>query len=127
VTSLHVPFDPVSVSAVRSALVDELASLEGVTAERVDAAALVLSELLSNSIRHAEPLDGRGVLVRWRLVDEGLRISVSDGGGVTQPRRSDALGLATQGRGLAIVTALARRWWRDLEGSRSTVHAVLDL
>jgi len=44
-------------------------------------AALVVSELLSNAIRHAAPLPGSTVRVAWTLHEDSLHVAVSDAGG----------------------------------------------
>ena len=125
VTSQRVSFDPAAVGPTRAALVSELDGLDNVTPECRDNAALVLSELLGNAIRHAAPLDDGRVLVTWDVVDRAVRISVSGGRGPTEPRVRNAPLLATDGRGLAIVDTLAERWWRDVDGPVTTVHALL--
>jgi hypothetical protein len=47
--------------------------------------------------------------------------------GATQPQVVDASVVALSGRGLTIVEALSERWWRDVQGPVSTVHAMLPL
>lgn len=124
-TSLRLPCVPTSVGRARAALLSEL-ELDGTVPPQMrDNAALVLSELLANAVRHAEPLKDGQVLVSWRLVQRTLSLSVSDGGGDTEPKVIDASLLATGGRGLAIVEQLALRWWREMHGSTFTVHADL--
>lgn len=78
----------------------------------VDDAVLVLSELLSNSSRHARPLrDDASVRASWsRDPEGGLTISVTDGGGPTRPLPATPSVSARGGRGLAIIGALARDW-----------------
>lgn len=83
----------------------------------VDDAVLVLSELLSNSCRHARPLrDDASVRASWSQDAEGgLTISVTDGGGPTRPLPATPSITAHGGRGLAIIGALARDWGVDAE------------
>lgn len=87
----------------------------------VDDAVLVLSELLSNSCRHARPLrDDASVRASWsRDTDGGLTISVTDGGGPTRPLPATPSVSARGGRGLAIISALAREWGVEEETSTS--------
>jgi serine/threonine-protein kinase RsbW len=120
-----VPHEPGSVGRARAALVSELNGSPTVTSECRDNAALVLSELLGNAIRHAQPLDDGGVLVSWQVTERAVRISVSGGRGPTEPRVVNAPVNARSGRGLLIVQALVERWWRDVDGRVATVHAVL--
>jgi anti-sigma regulatory factor (Ser/Thr protein kinase) len=124
-TSLRVPFDPASVSGVRSTLTADLAAQGGVTPEQQDAAALIVSELLTNSIQHAQPLGEEDLQVTWEVEDEGLRISVTDGGGTGLPTQKTASSVALGGRGLQIVDALAQHWWVETNDAMATVHALV--
>ena len=95
---------------------------------RLDDARLVVSELVANSLRYAEPLDDHTITVGWSLRTDVLRVSVTDGGSMTSvpnPRRPEDL--ATGGRGLKIVQALAERWGVDRKGGGTTVWAELSL
>lgn len=88
-------------------------------------AALVLSELLSNAIRHAQPLPGSTIRVTWALADGSVQVSVSDGGGPTRPHAEHLSPSSLGGRGLAIVQHLSSNWGiRPCEGG-VTVWAVL--
>ena len=62
----------------------------GIYESAVGDAALVISELLSNAIRHAAPLPGSTVRVAWTLNDDALRVAVSDAGGGPMPRVTQA-------------------------------------
>lgn len=86
---------------------------------------LVLSELVGNSVRHANPLPGDAVEVGWAHGDEGLDIAVRDGGAAQLPEVRDADPLGVSGRGLTVVEALAARWWVDRTDQRTTTHALL--
>jgi hypothetical protein len=76
-------------------------------------AGLVLSELISNALRHATPLPDATVRVAWRLVGDCLEIAVSDGGGPTVPAVNEPGSSAIGGRGLGIVDRLSLRWGVD--------------
>lgn len=95
----------------------------------VDDAVLILSELLSNAYRHARPLGaGDSVRAAWgRTADGGVSVSVTDGGGPTRPRLSNPSVTARGGRGLSIITSLARDWGVRDGGSSGgvTVWAVV--
>ena len=82
----------------------------GVCAAAVTDAALVVSELLSNALRHAQPLPGAGIRVAWDLDTDSVRVAVSDGGGSTRPELGEPTPTTTGGRGLWIVARLSRRW-----------------
>jgi anti-sigma regulatory factor (Ser/Thr protein kinase) len=103
------PYAPSSVAAARWQLSTDLREA-GMMAAAIGDAALVLSELLSNAIRHATPLPGRTVRVAWTLSDGSLRVSVSDGGGTTRPCAEHPRPTSLGGRGLAIVDCLCSTW-----------------
>jgi anti-sigma regulatory factor (Ser/Thr protein kinase) len=88
-------------------------------------AALVVSELLSNAIRHAAPLPGSQVRVAWTLSDGTLRVAVSDAGAGPLPRLTRPTLSAPGGRGLGIVESLSSRWGVRRDDSETTVWAVL--
>jgi anti-sigma regulatory factor (Ser/Thr protein kinase) len=118
------PCVPASVSEARRRLTDEL-SAAGVLGPAVVDAALVISELLSNSIQHAWPLPGEKLQVAW-LVDQGsVEVAVRDGGGPTQPRQHDPAGSEPGGRGLGIVDRLSDDWGIRRDETGQTVWAVL--
>ena len=88
-------------------------------------AALIVSELLSNAIRHAAPLPGSQIRVTWTLDDDALRVAVSDAGNGPLPRVTQANPAAPGGRGLGIVESLSDRWGVQRDGGETTVWAVL--
>lgn len=90
-------------------------------------AQLVVSELVGNACRHASPLANGTIVVRWELDDEGVIVSVTDGGGSDRPHTVDADPESQGGRGLAIVDTLSSRWWFERQPHRSTVHALLPI
>jgi two-component sensor histidine kinase len=92
----------------------------------IDDAALVITELLTNAIRHASPLSGRWLQVTWALLNESVEIAVSDGGSTTLPRVSRPALSALGGRGLEIVQKLSMQWGVRSSGPGTTVWAVLD-
>ena len=88
-------------------------------------AGLVLSELVSNALRHATPLPGGTVKVSWDLSAEAVLIVVSDGGGESFPRVNEPASSALGGRGLSIVARLAQRWGVLREDAETSVWAEL--
>jgi anti-sigma regulatory factor (Ser/Thr protein kinase) len=88
-----------------------VADLRGRVSEAVlGCALLVVSELVTNSVRHAGAAVGGSVAVRVQLTDTMVRVEVADPGrgGVIAPRTADLDGGG--GFGLAMVAALSERW-----------------
>lgn len=113
-----------AVPAARRALVRSLAAAR-TRSGVVDDVAVIASELLGNAVRHAAPLAGGGVLLRWRAGCDVVELEVVDGGG-GDPTARDAEATATCGRGLRIVESLARGWGtRTHRRGQRTVWAVV--
>ena len=124
--SMRVPFTASSVSAVRRDLRSWMKD-RGSPNERIDDARVVVSELVANSVRHAQPLSDGTLVVAWAMTGDGLKISVTDGGAATTPHTIDAPASATSGRGMSIVETLVSDWWTENTPSRTTVHTLLAL
>jgi anti-sigma regulatory factor (Ser/Thr protein kinase) len=86
-------------------------------------AVAVAAELVGNSVRHASPLPGGVVRVAWRLLSGGIEIRVTDGGAPTSPVERQVGSESPDGRGLAIVSALADGWGVDRDGLGQCVWA----
>jgi anti-sigma regulatory factor (Ser/Thr protein kinase) len=76
--------------------------------ETAETAVLLLSELMTNALRHARTAPGREIGVRIALYDRRLRVEVADAGG-GRPQLRTAGAEDESGRGLALVRALADR------------------
>lgn len=124
--TMRVPFAASSVSVARQQLKSWLSDL-GTSRDAIDDARVIISELVANSIRHAQPLPDGNLLITWGIEPRGLQVSVTDGGSPTRPRKVDAPSSALAGRGMAIVETLALDWWAEQTRSRATVHAVLSM
>jgi anti-sigma regulatory factor (Ser/Thr protein kinase) len=144
-TIMALPHGPTGVADARRQLRTDLRA-QGVAEPVVDDAVLILSELLSNSCRHARPLgdaersagndgqtagaqapagrfatngsDTNGIRAAWAVGPDGmLALEVTDGGGPTRPRPASPSLTARGGRGLGIVDNLAQHWGvRDAPG-----------
>lgn len=92
-------------------------------------AVAVVAELVGNAIRHAAALPGDVIRVAWRIrIADGrqrLEVRVTDGGAGEAPRPRDVGLDSIDGRGLAIVAALAERWGVDRDGLGQSVWAQL--
>ncbi len=121
-SALLLPFTASSVGVARRHLVSDLIKA-GVCATSATDAALVISELLSNALQHAQPLPGAGIRVAWDLDTDSVRVAVSDGGGSTRPELGEPTPTTTGGRGLWIVARLSRRWGTLSDEEGTTVWA----
>lgn len=112
------PHDARSVGVVRSEVSREL-SAAGATPEAVDDAALVVSELVGNAVRHGRALPGGLLHACWDVAPGSVRVEVEDAG--DGPSRAPAApdDSAEGGRGLRLVQQLATRWGsaRTLRGT----------
>lgn len=117
------PYTASSVGVARRRLMADLADA-GVFETTACDAGLVLSELISNALRHATPLPDATVRVAWRVDGDCLEIAVSDGGGPTVPAVNEPGSSAIGGRGLGIVDRLSLRWGVDIakDGEVDTGH-----
>ena len=104
---LVVPSAPGSVALVRQYAVAACAALGW--ADSADTVGLLVSEVATNAVLHAY-----GPEIRVRVLDRGpwLRVEVVDGSQAL-PVPRDAPDGAENGRGLALVEALAVRWGVD--------------
>lgn len=98
----------------------------GAIPEIVDDACLLVSELVTNSVRHGATTDGT-VSVHVRRTAEAVRLEVCDDGpgfepGPAKAPRADAEG----GWGLFLVERLSDRWGVE-RGEHSCVWAEMDL
>jgi len=88
-----------------------VARLRGrVPASVLETAQLLVSELVTNSVRHSGASAGESVVVRVQLTDSMVRLEVSDPGcdGVIAPRAPDLEGGG--GFGLNVVRTCSERW-----------------
>ena len=122
--TVTLPYTPASVGVARRLLMAELLGA-GIREPAAHDAALVMSELLSNALRHARPLPDGQVRVGWGIDADMLEVTVSDGGAVTRPRASRPSLSSLGGRGLSIVTHLTWRWGVRTEDGGTTVWALL--
>lgn len=122
---LAVPFSGHAAGAARTALRSGLRGA-GVAQPVIDDAQVVVSELVTNAVRHASPRPDGQVGVEWAVASDRLWLRVIDGGlqGTTGPGR---LHHGFGGRGLSIVAALSDAWDFEPRPDGTTVTAVLVL
>jgi serine/threonine-protein kinase RsbW len=89
--------------------------------------ALLVSELVTNSVRHARVSPQAPIGVQVNNGSASVRLAVHDGGpGFTPTRtRSANAPLVADGRGLAIVAALSQTWGIDTNADGCTVWCQL--
>lgn len=119
--TLELPFRASSVRPARAAFDAALRRCRVPFARRADAV-VVLSELITNSLRHARPLAGNRLGVRWRVTSDAIELAVGDAGSTSHPTVRPGQRSGQSGRGLAIVRALAMDW--GVEGGRSDRQVV---
>ena len=87
-----------------------------------DVAALLVSEVFGNSVRHSgSGADGETVTVAVISGDGIVRVEVTDRAGLGTPELRPAGRDAEGGRGLQLVAALAARWGSRRRGGRMVV------
>ncbi len=79
----------------------------------LDTAQLLTSEAVTNAVKHA----GTTATLLIQLIDDAVRISVTDGGFGQVALRQTSPRRAGGGRGLFIIDQMAARW-----GTRQTAH-----
>ncbi|GAA2811674.1 hypothetical protein GCM10010441_40470 [Kitasatospora paracochleata] len=91
-----------------------------------DVGELLLTELVTNAVRHAREPHGSGILNRFALAFGLLHIEVHDGSS-TMPLRRPATGEAEAGRGLLLVERLSEAWGCSLraDGPGKTVWCLV--
>jgi anti-sigma regulatory factor (Ser/Thr protein kinase) len=122
--TVRVPWASSAVPGIRRTIVADLV-VRGVSAEIIDEAEIVVSELVANAIRHARALPDGTVRVHWKVKNDQVEVEVSDGGGPTQPRPAPRSAWTAAGRGLRIVRSLAHEWGVQEDRGGRTVWAAL--
>lgn len=117
--------DPRSVGEAREQLSGVLCG-RGIDRQHVQDALLVTSELVANAIRHGSRQGDRFEL-EFQLVDHRLSLCVRDAGHARAAPQVRAVDTErSTGRGLAIVSRLARWSEHEVDGRRE-VRAEMDL
>lgn len=122
--TIRAPWKSSSVARVRAAVVADVEA-RGVVDETVDEVAVVVSELVSNALRHARPLHDNTVRIHWTERNGVVEVEVTDGGGHTTPKPRPQAVFAVSGRGLRIVRSFAHEWGVSEKKDGVTVWASL--
>ncbi len=120
--TMTVPHAAASAALARHRVVSDLSS-HHVEPTALDDVALVVSELVSNAVRHARAVPGAGVSIGWECADDAVQLRVTDGGSPKSPHPRNAAPSDTTGRGLAVVRTLADAWGVERGDEGTTVWA----
>jgi anti-sigma regulatory factor (Ser/Thr protein kinase) len=89
---------------------------EQVSAQTLDDLRLLVSELVTNSVRHAGLIGSQTIELKVKLSPETVRVEVNDQGGGFQPTPRTAQSDDQSGWGLYLVSRLADRWGVTSDG-----------
>ncbi|MGH8327858.1 MAG: ATP-binding protein [Steroidobacteraceae bacterium] len=99
---------------------NETLGAQGVTAEMISAAELVVDELALNAVQHAGTFFSVGV----ERAGDMVRVSVRDDSNVF-PTVREHVALSIKGRGLSIVASTAEQWGAESLGRGKEMWALL--
>jgi anti-sigma regulatory factor (Ser/Thr protein kinase) len=109
----ELPVSPEAAAVARHALDGLDDDLNG----RMRDVRLLVSELVTNAVRHANLADGDVIVLVIDLAAEGLRVEVHDPGGGFVPSAPSPDPARPSGWGLYLVAELADRWGVDSDES----------
>lgn len=113
-----------SVPKIRHAIVDDLSD-GTIEDDIISECEMVVSELVTNAIRHAKPLADGSIRVHWKVRAPRVEVEVTDGGSDDVPVPKPKAEWVNAGRGLRIVRSLAHEWGVTDERNGRTVWASL--
>jgi two-component sensor histidine kinase len=120
-----VPHHPTGAGVARRRLSSELTG--AIRPELLADAVAIIAELVGNAIMHASPLPGDVIRIAWRVryapEAQVVTITVTDGGASVRPTVRHLDRESVDGRGLAIVEALADVWGFERDGLGQSVWA----
>ena len=102
------PCSPAAPRAARAAVTEWLSGLVG--AHALDDIRIIVTELVSNSVRHAQLGPGDLVTVRVQLAEHRLRIEVANPGTAGEITSNGGSPHATGGMGLQLIERLCTTW-----------------
>lgn len=114
---ISVPADPTGPADARRAL-DHLR--DAVDPDTFGTVELLVSELVTNSVRHGEPRLGGCVQLKVEVRPDMVRVEVTDPGSGFEPPTHPGPGTSAGGFGLYMVDQAAERWGVDrlVDGTR---------
>jgi|KBSSwiStaDraftv2_1062776.scaffolds.fasta_scaffold2039253_2 anti-sigma regulatory factor (Ser/Thr protein kinase) len=90
---------------------------DDVSAQTLDDLRLLVSELVTNSVRHAGLEQSQAIELKVTLLPETVRVEVNDPGSGFQPTPRTAQSDDQSGWGLYLVSRLADRWGVTSDGA----------
>ena len=111
--SVSLPAEPRALREARRAL-DPLE--ERVGAPMLEDMRLLVTELVTNSVRHADAASGEPVQVEVSVAGDHVFVSVEDGGSGFKPKPRSAHSPRDSGWGLHLVERLSSRWGVSNQG-----------
>ena len=119
--ALELPAEPHSAKVAR----DAVAGLDGHLGDVFGDVVLVISELVSNSVRHAGLDAGSPVQLSVNIEGETVRVAVRDPGPGFTPPGAPTDPAHVGGWGLVLVEQLAERWGVEHDGEANVVWCEL--
>jgi len=114
--SMHVCL-PSDFRAARAAR-QSMRSLESyVPEEKVQDVNLLVSELVTNSVKHASLLQDQAIEIDAKPTERGIKIEVSNPGRAELTNKIEERAMAESGWGLLLVTKIASRWGMSTNGA----------
>ncbi len=87
-----------------------------VSAQTLEDLRLLVSELVTNSVRHAGLGEAQTIELKVKLLPETVRVEVNDQGGGFEPTPRSAASEDQSGWGLYLVSRLSDRWGVSSDG-----------
>jgi anti-sigma regulatory factor (Ser/Thr protein kinase) len=119
--ALELPAEPHSAKVAR----DAVARLDGHLGEVFGDVVLVISELITNSVRHAGLNATEPVQLSVRVDGDTVRVAVRDPGPGFKPPAAPSDPAHVGGWGLVLVDQLAEKWGVDHDGDANVVWCEL--
>lgn len=122
---VHLPFEPATAGRARLMMARDLRDA-GTPGEVVEDAKLILSELVTNGLKHGKPDAENNLEVGWCVHDDRVLVCVCDAGTTRTLRPLPLQASTTSGRGLAIVDYVSDSWTLDNDkGTRITAELMI--
>jgi serine/threonine-protein kinase RsbW len=112
--TIRLPFALSTAGIARTKLAGFL-TVQRVDPAVMDDALIVLGEMLANALCHGVPTSDDTIEITWAINGDLLELSVYDAGEGASLKPVDFDEDSLSGRGLAIISRVADRWWVDMD------------